>query len=138
VEPTRCSVVISRGLQSDENGMFEITTVYPGYYQGENSPPPAHIHVSIQLPGSDTGGRAIDTEIVFTGDPHIPPNAGSPNFTIVALEKIQDAGVETWVGVADIVLDIDPPVEPSDNSILKPEMLLSNFTDPLKIDRTRR
>jgi polyisoprenoid-binding protein YceI len=82
----------------DENGRFDLLTVKPGAYQGEASPPPAHIHVEIVHPDL----QGWQTEIVFTGDPHLPTTVPQGMIAIPLEEKSQPDGMLLF-GEAEII-----------------------------------
>jgi protocatechuate 3,4-dioxygenase beta subunit len=87
-------------VRTGANGEFQLITVMPGHYKGEQQPPPAHIHVAVHHPDFPGGGA----EIVFTDDPYLPPNAAHLDYTIVSLAKASDQEGDYLVGVADIIL----------------------------------
>jgi protocatechuate 3,4-dioxygenase beta subunit len=88
-------------LRTDANGRYQLITVKPAYYKGEQIPPPAHIHVEI----SHARVATLQTEIVFAGDPHLPEILHG--YIVVELETIP-ATAETAAylrGVADIFVE---------------------------------
>lgn len=87
-------------VRTDENGRFQLNTIMPGHYAGEAVPPPAHIHVEVRGAGSE----GLMTEIVFAGDPSLPPNAGRDGTFVAALTSETDQQGGFWSGVATILL----------------------------------
>jgi protocatechuate 3,4-dioxygenase beta subunit len=83
-------------VTTDPAGRFKLLTTVPGHYQGEQRPPPAHIHVEARA----GGGVATMAEIVFAGDPYLPQPAGD-DYAVVTLSG--DPGHRRR-GVATIVL----------------------------------
>jgi protocatechuate 3,4-dioxygenase beta subunit len=88
-------------VTTDENGRFDILTVKPGAYQGEASPPPAHIHVEILHPDLQNW----QTEIVFTGDPQLPPVVPQGMIAIPLEERSLPEGLMLF-GEAEIIAPI--------------------------------
>jgi polyisoprenoid-binding protein YceI len=88
-------------VTTDENGRFEIITVKPGAYQGEASPPPAHIHVEILHPDLQNW----QTEIVFMGDPQLPITVPMGMIPIPLVEKSPSGNLE-YFGEAEIIIPI--------------------------------
>jgi protocatechuate 3,4-dioxygenase beta subunit/polyisoprenoid-binding protein YceI len=88
-------------VQTDANGNYQLNTLRPGHYMGEQPPPPAHLHVEI----SHTEADGLMTEIVFADDPYLPANP--PNgYLVIALEPAAgpDGAYLYQRGVADFVL----------------------------------
>lgn len=91
-------------VTTDENGRFDIFTVRPGNYQGEASPPPAHIHLEIQHPDL----QGWQTEIVFTGDPYLPSVVPQGMIAIPLEEKSLSEGPVLF-GEAEIITLLGRP-----------------------------
>jgi protocatechuate 3,4-dioxygenase beta subunit len=83
-------------VTTDADGRFKLLTTMPGHYQGEDPPPPAHIHVEAR----HRSGLGARTEIVFADDPYLPQPAGD-GYVVVTLTG--DPG-ELRRGIATIVL----------------------------------
>ena len=81
-------------VETDADGRYEIRTIRPGHYRGENTPPPAHIHLNVHY----AGASGVLTEVVFAGDPYLPDDVSGPE--VVTLRK--DEG--RLLGRFDIVL----------------------------------
>jgi len=94
----RCCYVMG-SLQTDALGRYQLITVKPATYLGEQNPPPAHIHVEIEHP--QTGLFA--TENVFAGDPYLPPTL--QGYVLVTLETISgsDGEEDHLYGTANIM-----------------------------------
>jgi polyisoprenoid-binding protein YceI len=88
-------------VTTGEDGSFEIMTVMPGHYQGESTPPPAHIHVEFQHPVLSMPG----TEFVFPGDPYLD-NPQLSGYTPVALEQRSDEAGSYLFGIAEILVQL--------------------------------
>ena len=84
---------------TDDQGRYTLLTVMPGFYKGEASPPPAHIHIE----GEHTSGARLESEIVFQGDPHLGGNYTNP--PPIPLETRSDEQGQYLQGTADIRLD---------------------------------
>jgi protocatechuate 3,4-dioxygenase beta subunit len=80
-------------VKTDADGGYEIQTIRPGHYRGEESPPPAHIHLNVHH--RDAG---VLTEVLFAGDPYLP--AGESLAEVIRLRK----DGSRLVGRFDIVL----------------------------------
>jgi TolB protein len=80
-------------LMTDDSGHYRIDTIMPGLYGA-----PAHIHARIYHPR----GRAIETELVFEGDPNLPPDTSG--FAIIPLGHGEGAAGSGLHGRWDIVL----------------------------------
>jgi catechol 1,2-dioxygenase len=61
---------LAAALRTDARGRYQLETVKPGHYQGEERPPPAHIHFEVRHP--DAAG--LLTELLFAGDPWLGPD----------------------------------------------------------------
>jgi polyisoprenoid-binding protein YceI len=88
-------------VRTDADGYYQLESLKPGHYAGENRPPPAHIHVELSHP--EAQGQMI--EIVFAGDPYL--NLPAPSGLIVVnLENAvsMEARQPYLHGVADILL----------------------------------
>jgi protocatechuate 3,4-dioxygenase beta subunit len=86
-------------VRTDANGRFQLITVKPGHYKGEQPPPPAHIHAEIRL----MDGRQMGTEFVFEGDPYLPPS--TEGFTVVSLAEDTDDEGSYWSGTVELRLE---------------------------------
>jgi len=86
---------------TDRNGQFDLITVKPGYYQGESSPPPAHIHLEVIHPDL----QKWETEIVFLGDPYLSSPVQS-GVVAIPLEETSTAEGQAYSGVAEIMVPI--------------------------------
>ncbi len=96
----RCCYLMG-SLSTDSNGHYQLITVKPAHYKGEQPPPPAHIHLEISHPQAGQW----QTEIVFTGDPYLPQTL--QGYILVTLESAP-ASAEAAAflrGVADIILN---------------------------------
>ena len=95
----RCCYLMG-SLRTDAQGRYQLITVKPAHYKGEQSPPPAHIHMEISHP--QTG--QMQTEIVFEGDPYLPQNLAG--LLLVSLETVpaSDEAAAYQQGFADILL----------------------------------
>jgi protocatechuate 3,4-dioxygenase beta subunit len=96
----RCCYLMG-SLRTDSNGRYQLITVKPAHYKGEQLPPPAHIHVEVLHPQAGVPG----TEIVFAGDPYLPESLDG--YTLVNLETVPalEGAAAHLRGVADIILD---------------------------------
>jgi protocatechuate 3,4-dioxygenase beta subunit len=56
-------------VRTDRMGRYALDTVVPGRY-AEGNPPPRHIHIAVSHPDA----RNLVTEMMFAGDPGVPPN----------------------------------------------------------------
>jgi polyisoprenoid-binding protein YceI len=88
-------------VRTDENGRYQLNTVRPGHYAGQQPPPPAHIHVEVGH--AEAGG--LMTEIVFVDDPFLEENRLG-GYLVVAPEPFAEAdGDYSYLrAVADFVL----------------------------------
>lgn len=89
-------------VRTDRNGRFRLETIRPGRY-AEGNAPPAHIHLEIR---HESG--ALDTEIVFVGDPGVP-TAPVGGYAPVTLRRAGE-GHRSWYGESTLVLG--PPGSP--------------------------
>ena len=96
----RCCYLMG-SLRTDAHGRYQLITVKPAHYKGEQPPPPAHIHIEISHPQAGQFGA----EIVFTGDPYLPRSL--QGYVLVTLETVPGSGEAPAYlrGVADIILD---------------------------------
>lgn len=96
----RCCYLMG-SLRTDARGRYQLITVKPAHYKGEQRPPPTHIHVEISHPQA---GRS-QTEIVFAGDPYLPRVL--QNYVVVSVETVPASqGAAAYQrGIADIVID---------------------------------
>jgi len=62
---------LAAALRTDARGRYQLETVMPGHYKGEERPPPAHIHFEVRHP--DAAG--LLTELLFAGDPWLGGDA---------------------------------------------------------------
>ena len=83
-------------VTTDADGRFRLVTTMPGHYRGQQTPPPAHIHLEANGPR----GVSAMTEIVFAGDPYLP-EPPSDDYVVVTLTG--DPG-QARRGVATIIL----------------------------------
>jgi catechol 1,2-dioxygenase len=89
-EPRCCFL---QGLvKTDSAGRYSIRTIRPGHYRGEETPPPAHIHLNVHYEGT-----GVLTEVVFADDPYLE---GESQAGVIRLRK--DGG--RLLGRFDIVL----------------------------------
>jgi protocatechuate 3,4-dioxygenase beta subunit len=88
-------------LHTDSQGRYQLITIKPAHYKGEQLPPPAHIHVEISH--SLTGQS--HSEIVFAGDPYLP--ASLRGYVLVSLESIPATATTAAFlrGVANILVN---------------------------------
>jgi polyisoprenoid-binding protein YceI len=107
---------------TDADGRFDILTVKPGVYQGQATPPPAHIHVEILHPDL----QGWQTEIVFMGDPHLPPTVPQGMIAIPLAEKRTSESVE-YFGEAEIITPLDS-LDPTGQAA--PSALPARYTLP--------
>ena len=96
-------------VETDAQGRFTVITVKPGYYKGEQNPPPAHIHVEISYPGAPPGG----TEFVFAGDPHLPNAGQAAGYTLLHLAQVDGPQGPHLQAAPTIILDVPPPPKSS-------------------------
>ena len=96
----RCCYLMG-SLTTDSNGRYQIITVKPAHYKGQQVPPPAHIHVEVSHPQAGVPG----TEIVFAGDPYLPESLDG--YTLVSLETVSasESAAAYLLGIADIHID---------------------------------
>ena len=96
----RCCYLMG-SLRTDANGRYQLITVKPALYKGEQPPPPAHIHIEISHP--QAGQRM--TEIIFAGDPYLPPSL--QGYILVTLEMVPASNEAAGYlhGVAHIFFD---------------------------------
>jgi protocatechuate 3,4-dioxygenase beta subunit len=80
-------------LMTDADGHYQIDTIMPGMYGA-----PAHIHMRIYHPSA----QAIETELVFAGDPNLPDTTAG--FAVIPLARDEAAVDSGSHGVFDIVL----------------------------------
>jgi protocatechuate 3,4-dioxygenase beta subunit len=96
-------------VRTDENGRYQLNTVRPGHYQGQQPPPPAHIHVELSGPGS--GGKSsagLMTEIVFADDPYLAENPGDGYLVVAPQAMAGSDGADPYIqAVADFVLILE-------------------------------
>jgi protocatechuate 3,4-dioxygenase beta subunit len=83
---------------TDARGHYEIETVMPGHYKGENPPPPAHIHFDIRHPNA----HGLMTELDFAGDPALDP--GEAAAEVVPVTRIPGSQPPTLRARFNIVL----------------------------------
>jgi protocatechuate 3,4-dioxygenase beta subunit len=88
---------LGAALRTDGRGRYQIETVKPGHYKGEERPPPAHIHFEVRHP--DASGVA--TELLFEGDPWLGPD---PPGVVVRLTRAPGSDPPALRAVFDIVL----------------------------------
>jgi protocatechuate 3,4-dioxygenase beta subunit len=88
---------LAAALRTDGRGRYQIETVKPGHYKGEERPPPAHIHFEVRHP--DASGVA--TELLFEGDPWLGPD---PPGVVVRLTRAPGSDPRALRAVFDIVL----------------------------------
>lgn len=93
----RCCYLMG-SLRTDSNGRYQIITVKPAHYKGQQFPPPAHIHVEVSHPQAGVPG----TEIVFAGDPYLPESLDG--YTLVNLETVpaSEGAAAYLLGIADM------------------------------------
>jgi protocatechuate 3,4-dioxygenase beta subunit len=96
----RCCYLMG-SLRTDAHGHYQLVTVKPAHYKGEQLPPPAHIHIEISHP--QTGPS--QTEIVFAGDPYLPQTL--QGYVLVTLETVPGPeGAAGYLrGAADIIME---------------------------------
>lgn len=96
----RCCYLMG-SLTTDSNGRYQLITVKPAHYKGQQFPPPAHIHVEVSHPQAGVPG----TEMVFAGDPYLPESLDG--YTLVNLETVpaSEGDAAHLRGTADISLD---------------------------------
>ena len=68
-------------VKTDADGRYSISTIRPGHYRDEGTPPPAHIHLNVHYAGKP----GVLTEVVFAGDPYLPEGASGPE--VISLRK---------------------------------------------------
>lgn len=95
----RCCYLMG-SVPTDAQGHYQLITVKPAHYKGEQRPPPAHIHIELNHPQA---GR-LETEIVFDNDPYLPQTL--QGYILVTLEKVPATeGLSAYLrGTADIIL----------------------------------
>jgi protocatechuate 3,4-dioxygenase beta subunit len=59
-------------VKTDADGHYEIKTIRPGHYRGEEPPPPAHIHLNVHH-----GDGGVFTEVTFADDPYVIEGEGA-------------------------------------------------------------
>jgi protocatechuate 3,4-dioxygenase beta subunit len=84
--------------KTDAGGRYELETVMPGHYKGEDPSPPAHIHFDIRHPDA----RGLMTELDFQGDPALDP--GETAIEVVPVTRIAGSHPPTLGARFDIVL----------------------------------
>lgn len=87
-------------LRTDETGRYEIRTIRPGNYPGNNEE--QHIHVTVQEP-DDTPEYWLPA-FNFAGDPHLDADPDAPNVL-----DLMEGENGVWVARRDIVLPEEPP-----------------------------
>ena len=92
---------------TDEGGNYSFQTVLPGKYLNGNQFRPRHFHYKV----SKDGNAELTTQIYFEGDTSIPidPWASQESAQERIIPLTTDDS-ENLHGVADIVLDINPPI----------------------------
>jgi protocatechuate 3,4-dioxygenase beta subunit len=83
---------------TDALGRYELETVMPGHYKGEDPSPPAHIHFDIRHPKA----RGLMTELDFEGDPALDPDETAVE--VVPVARIAGSHPPTLGARFDIVL----------------------------------
>jgi protocatechuate 3,4-dioxygenase beta subunit len=84
--------------RTDAAGRYELETVMPGHYKGEDPSPPAHIHFDVRHPGA----RGLMTELDFQGDPSLDPSETAVE--VVPITRIAGSHPPTLGARFDIVL----------------------------------
>jgi protocatechuate 3,4-dioxygenase beta subunit len=95
----RCCYLMGE-VRTDSSGHYQLITVKPGHYKGQESPPPAHIHVSLSHPDAEPA----QTEIVFSGDPYLQMLASESGLIPVTLSEEAGPDGPFLFGIADIVM----------------------------------
>jgi catechol 1,2-dioxygenase len=85
-------------VKTDSRGRYEIQTIRPGHYRGEDPPPPAHIHLNVHF-GTTPG---VLTEVVFAGDPYLAGTESSAE--VIRLREDSSPDGKRLLGRFDIVL----------------------------------
>ena len=84
--------------KTDAGGRYQLETVMPGHYKGEDPSPPAHIHFDIRHPNA----RGLMTELDFQGDPALDPSETAVE--VVPVTRIAGSHPPTLGARFDIVL----------------------------------
>jgi protocatechuate 3,4-dioxygenase beta subunit/polyisoprenoid-binding protein YceI len=86
-------------VRTDADGHYQLITVRPGHYKGQEPPPPAHIHMEV----AHAQASPLMTESVFADDQYLsdPENEG---YIVVTLTNASDSEGAYLFGVADVVL----------------------------------
>lgn len=85
-------------VETDSSGGYEIQTIPPGHYRGDEPPPPAHIHFNVHYRGTP----GVLTEVVFAGDPYL--TSAEPGAEVISLRKEAGSDGGRLLGRFDIVL----------------------------------
>lgn len=116
-------------IYTDAAGNYSYETVLPGKYLNGSQYRPRHLHYKVSAPHLNAN-FVLTTQIYFEGDTSIPidPWASDPDAAerIIPLSPDQN-GAEH--GVADIILDVQPPVgipEPAKTSTGRIESVYPN------------
>jgi len=88
---------LAAALRTDSRGRYQFETVKPGHYQGEERPPPAHIHLEVRHPEA----AGVLTELLFAGDPWLGPD---PPGEVVRPTPVAGAEPPTLRARFDVVL----------------------------------
>lgn len=92
---------------TNEGGNYSFQTILPGKYLNGNQFRPRHFHYKV----SKDGNAELTTQIYFEGDTSIPIDPWASNETAAErIIPITTGAYGTLHGVANIELDIDPPV----------------------------
>jgi protocatechuate 3,4-dioxygenase beta subunit len=81
---------------TDTQGRFQLNTVRPAHYRGEANPPPAHIHLEVRHPDTQT----LNSEIVFADDEALPANAEDLGLVVTSPTRTSGG----WHAIAEIVI----------------------------------
>jgi protocatechuate 3,4-dioxygenase beta subunit len=87
-------------LRTDRDGRYEIRTIRPGNYPGNNEA--QHIHVTVQEP--DATPEYWLPSFKFSDDPHLDADPDAPGVV-----TLRPDGDDVWVARRDIVLPGAPP-----------------------------
>ena len=95
----RCCYLMG-SLRSRLYGHYQLITIKPAHYNGEQRPPPAHIHLEISHPQA----VQLETEVAFAGDLYLPQTL--QGYILVTLETApaSDGAADYLRGVADIIM----------------------------------
>ncbi|MGH8606337.1 MAG: hypothetical protein ACREX9_02630 [Gammaproteobacteria bacterium] len=94
-------------MQTNDQGVYEFSSIRPGRYKLEGGFRPAHIHFTVSHPDYEP----LTTQLYFKGDPYLAPNdacrdacTSHDTNRIIELTRVAKSGKVWFEGRFDIVL----------------------------------